>query len=421
MAYRCTEPIPGICGPALSGTDRRRPTPVSRLGLLRGLTFLLGPFLAAACSAADPGTDAALTFTQITIDESPPPQPYYKMLGDLNNDGRIDLLVAGRRGPLVSYMAPDWQKREIAPSGWDGVNGATADLDADGDVDVVMGGVIWLSNPLIEGHTEWTIHRIDQRRAHDVEVADFNGDGRLDVAARDQSAFGKSGNWVALYVQADNGTWHRREWECPHGEGLKAGDLDQDGDVDLVVGPLWFANPGDGSFSEAHRHPLTSSWQEPDTKVELADFNGDGRPDVVLAPAELRGETHKVAWYAGPVNPASPEWTEHIVVPEIECVVHALGTGDFDGDSDSDLALAEMHQGADADEVTVLLNSAAGQSWQKLVLGTRGSHDLVVGDLDGDGDLDLLGANHADEHPLLLWRNERLAPETPPASTRPPH
>ncbi len=61
----------------------------------------------------------------------------------------------------------------------------------------------------------------------------------------------------------------------------------------------------------------------------------------------------------------------------------------------------------EADEVTLQLNLGGGTRWQKQVLSKDGSHDLVAGDIGGDGDLDLVGANHAGpSHPVELWRND---------------
>ena len=76
--------------------------------------------------------------------------------------------------------------------------------------------------------------RIANRKAHDVELADLDLDGRPDVVARDQSAFGKSGNAIHFYRQERPDSWPRHTIACPHGEGLKLGDIDGDGDLDII-------------------------------------------------------------------------------------------------------------------------------------------------------------------------------------------
>ncbi len=75
--------------------------------------------------------------------------------------------------------------------------------------------------------------------------------------------------------------------------------------------------------------------------------------------------------------------------------------------------MAEMHQGRDPDEVSVLLNENHGASWRKQVLSNRGSHDIIVADMDRDGDLDIVGANHGGIHPLEMWRNETRSETAP--------
>ena len=91
---------------------------------------------------------------------------------------------------------------------------------------------------------------------------------------------------------------------------------------------------------------------------------------------------------------------------DIETIVHALDAGDFDQDGRIDLAYAEMHQGEDPDEVAIMLNLGKGAEWRKQLLSNEGSHDIVVGDIGGDGDLDVVGANHSGEkQALMLWAN----------------
>jgi hypothetical protein len=344
------------------------------------------------------------------IDQQPPDRPWFKMAGDLNGNGQLDILVAGASGPLVWYAWPDWQKRHIADGGWNGVGGATGDIDGDGHIDIVMGGVVWFRNPgKAEGR--WTMHRIDKAQMHDVLLVDLTGDRRLDVVGRDQSAFGKAGNAIHIYRQESPEKWTRRVIPCPHGEGIDVADMTGNGRPDIVIGGRWYENPGDVIEGDWREHVFTTRWTHPDAKVKLADINGNGRLDIVLSPAELAGQTYKIAWYEAPEDPRG-EWHEHLVVEKIEAVVHALALGDFNLNGHVDIAYAEMHQGADPDEVVVMLNRGGGSGWHKQLLSTRGSHDLLAVDIDGDGDLDLIGANHGGRYQALeLYRNTIRKPE----------
>jgi hypothetical protein len=342
-----------------------------------------------------------LEFRRHVIDDAPPSQPYYKMVGDLNGDKRPDIVVGGRAGPLVMYSGPQWKKSTIAEEGYNGgVNGELADIDGDGDLDIVMGGVVWFSNPRVGGG-KWDVHRIDTQNIHDVEVADLDGNGRLDVICRDQSAFGGRGDAIFLYYQERPNAWRKKTLSCPHGEGLKVADVDGDGAPDIVIGARWYKNDS----QDWRPHTYARDWTEADTKVEMCDINGDGRPDIVLTPAELKGEQYRTSWFESPARDKTAPWQEHTIVSKIECVIHSLGLGDFNKDGQLDVTFAKMHQGTPPNEVCVMLNANGGQDWQKVVISTAGSHDIVVADLDGDGDLDIVGANHAGKHPLELWEN----------------
>jgi hypothetical protein len=91
---------------------------------------------------------------------------------------------------------------------------------------------------------------------------------------------------------------------------------------------------------------------------------------------------------------------------EVECVVHSLALGDFNNNGALDVAYAEMHQGEDPDEVVVMFNFQGGTRWEKRVIDTEGSHGIVAADLNGDGALDLVGANHDGVHPVVIWENQ---------------
>ncbi len=368
-------------------------------------TILLASIAILAWTVSRAGGQIA--FERTALDDSVK-DPWAKIIADIDKDGFPDLVIGGQAGPLVWYRYPDWTKAVIADDGYRTVDGEAGDIDGDGDLDIVMGGLIWYENPLPAASPagwKWTAHQVADHKTHDIELADLDRDGRLDIVSRDQSDFGaKAGDKVYLWRQEADGKWTHRIIECPHGEGLALGDVDRDGDQDVVIGGIWFENDGrilDGAWP-AHKF---CDWH-PSASVEVADINGDGRPDIVLAPSELKGNWHRLSWFEAPADPKQGGWAEHVMVDRIECVVHGLATGDFNGDGDIDVVTSEMHQGEDPDEVVVWISRNQGTAWDRQVLSTQGSHSIQAGDIGADGDLDILGANWSGPfQPVELWEN----------------
>ena len=340
-------------------------------------------------------------FEEIVIDDAAPDHVWMKAIGDINNDGRDDLLVGGwQSGGLVAYLAPDWKRHAIVDTVRVSTDGEVYDMNNDGVSDivaVVQRAIVWFEGP------DWKIHRIDSVTAHDVEVDDFDGDGALEVVARNQGAFGsQGGHTLFIYDRDETGSWKKFTREIPDGEGLKKADINGDGKMDLVVNAHWYENTGD--LSAWVEHSFSDTWTWPNTHIDVADINGDGRADILHSPAELVKNVYRVSWFEAPSDPKTI-WKEHVIADSVEAVVHSIGAADFDEDGRMDVVVAEMQQGADPDEVIIYYNRGDNR-WDKQVVSTGGCHSMQILDADGDGDLDFFGANFA-ENKVRMWINKK--------------
>jgi len=372
------------------------------------MPLILSPGLLACSNSSHTETSGAMatktiTFEHVIVDTAGVLNPWAKIGTDINGDGDADVIVGGQKGPLVWYRNPDWQKFEIATGGYETVDGEAGDIDGDGDVDIVMGGLLWYENPgqLIKSPDQtWSAHRIAEHPTHDVELADINNDSRLDVITRNQSDFGtKKGNTIHVWTNLATGEWDEKVLECKHGEGLRVIDLDADGDPDIIGGGFWFEHSDNGSWL---RHDF-ANWHG-SANLAVADFNGDDRLDIVLPPSELAEQFYRISWFEQPVNLVTENWPEHSLVDSIECVIHGVDVGDFNQDNLVDLTYSEMHQGADPDEVVVLINNLHGDDWNKILLSEKGSHSIQVEDFSGDGVPDIMGANWSGaDQSINLW------------------
>lgn len=376
------------------------------------------------------GLSAQPLFSEMLIDENRGKALWGKAYGDINGDGLPDLVVGGNsgstpslidrikiklglqewpRGAVIWYENPSWTPHLISTHYSIRTDLAVADINDDGLEDFVLltnDGLLWLRSP------SWQPSPIiDDNKFHDVEVADLDNDGRMDIVVRNQSLFGyENGNQIVVFQQQGEHEWRELRLNCPHGEGLMLSDMNNDGFIDILVNKVGLINPGNLDHAEAWQtFHYAQDWEWDDIYLDVADFNQDGLPDIVLSPAEEAGQFYELAWFEAPAQ-LSGIWKKHIVDPNVEAVLHFVAAADADNDGDVDVFTAEMNQSQDPDQVLLYLAEEDG-SWTKTVLSDQGSHSMKVLDVDLDLDMDLFGADwyvpgNEFSYPVSLWRNQ---------------
>jgi hypothetical protein len=350
-------------------------------------------------------SEPAVPFARVVVDDALPGYLDCKSVGDFDGDGLPDIAI-GTDTQLVWYEAPDWQRRQIAPGANFTTDMQAADVDGDGDLDLVVPEydaqrVEWFRNPQIGGG-DWTLVPIGTGvTAHDLEVADMNGDSKPDVVIRGH--FGPT----TLYLQgATPADWAPVPIAAAiDNEGLALADIDGDGRRDIVQNGYWLEAPDDPSNGGAwQKHSFDADWETSTVGVAVADLSGDSRPDVVLAFGESEGE---MAWYEAPADPrVGNDWVKHPIAAPVD-YVHTFKLADVDGDGSLDVVFAEMAQSAQK-RVGFFRNGGGGQGWTLQVLSTGGSHNVRVADVGDDGDLDIVGANWQQGSVVELFENLRV-------------
>lgn len=327
-------------------------------------------------------------------------------VADIDNDGALDLLnVGGVEDSFYWFRNLDGEgnfgMRQTIGGLTDAMYVTSGDLDGDGDIDVVGTSpfapndrLLWYENLDGKGTfgTANTITTTTQGQ-YTVVVADIDGDTDNDlvVVSRDdlalawyenidgQGAFGPSQVIISDYVT------HR---------GLAIADIDDDNDLDIVAGTnnlnrmSWFENlDGLGNFSAPVE---VSSPGIAFLFVDIADIDGDGDNDIV----GTSGASDIVAWWEN-LDGLGTFGTENTITTTLDAPFKIIAA-DLDNDLDIDVAVTSAPENG----VYWFENTNGKGAFSSIATVTNDLNltiTVAAGDIDNDGDVDLVSGSQSDE------------------------
>ena len=351
---------------------------------------------------------------------------------DVDMDGDLDVIVGGvalllndGRGNLrdvsATHMPPPPPFDNIV---WYVVVSTTAvgDLDGDGDPDLLSGrgGGYWLGpseNRLYlndgTGHfsavpVSNTILSSVKESTNALVIADFDGNGSLDVFSGNRS-------FDRLYLNQGGGSFALVPLPLTgrNTYAVAAGDVDGDGDVDVVLGKwtgwprstgvqnVLLLNDGRANFTVSSLLPLT---KDPTTAVALADVDRDLDLDLIVANDYDFG-TQQFFSNVLYLNDGTGRFLTPGNLPVDGDQTYSMAVGDVDGDGSDDIVFG--NRGIPAVQDRLYLNDGSGTFIDATAISLPPAPsfltlDLRLADLDRDGDADLLvtglqlGNNDAD-------------------------
>jgi hypothetical protein len=250
-------------------------------------------------------------------------------------------------------------------------------------------------------------------RTHDMELADFNGDGVLDIAALSDGVL--SGIAWCEYTGEKDSLWKVHtiaafDSELSEHSGLNVGDVDGDGDADVTVVKRWIENV-DGLGTVWQAHPLEGLGQHGSYgyggQSQPADLDGDGDHDIVVTEAEV--SNGRVGWFEN-LDGRGGQWKFTLLKDSTDHQdFHSLAVEDFDGDGrldifscGSQLVQEEMREENRENRYYLWMNRGDNGFEEVVIFAGPQCHDAVAGDVDGDGDVDIVSNGWTDSRQVYL-------------------
>jgi hypothetical protein len=340
---------------------------------------------------------------------------------DLDGDGDMDVLSASLHDDKIAwYENRTIHRSAVFPSetridgaeyeAWGPVAVFAADLDGDGDLDVLEASeddheIAWYENT--DGWGSFGSQQVIDRMWNDptsVFAADVDGDGDLDVLSASMAGRPEE---IAWYENTDGagsfGSQQVISTVSGDARSVFAADVDGDGDLDVlsasVYAPnvVWYENTdGAGSFGT---HQVISTVADGARSVFAADVDGDGDVDVLSASAY----DDKIAWYENTDGAGS--FGAQQVISTAADRAYSVFAADADGDGDLDVfsAASGAYPSFDGEIAWYENTDGTGSFGSQQLISTAldEAKSVFAADLDGDGDVDVLSASAGDDK--IAW------------------
>jgi hypothetical protein len=342
------------------------------------------------------GRGAAVFSAPVTIGPPPSSQPSAVVAGDFDNDGDLDLLAAESSGAVMCLNNGQGQfaaqpTRLLTPNQTGDLQ--VLDLNGDGNLDILSCArnannevVLFLGTGQGTFPTRLTL--LQPTFTSEVQTGDFNADGFTDIVVGTPVGTGMTLSFIPGTASGAP-VVTRTTQAALSGRDLGAADMDEDGDVDLLLVTDTtlgiYLNDGTGQFTAGSTRVVNSF----SGTLTTGDFNGDGHIDVVCSSYNTANVSMVLGTGTGGLGQ----------VQNVAALSRTwkVASGDLDGDADLDLLVTN-----DRGITQTLLNNGQGQfsAASAILIGFEQFTMADAADLNGDGSLDVY-TGHGTSNPSM--------------------
>jgi hypothetical protein len=346
---------------------------------------------------------------------------------DLDGDGHAEIICGA-----WWYKNPDWQRHQVPGIGQiiaafdvdkDGhpeLIAIKAKPGADGFYPALTSELVWLK-PTDLNNDRWEEYSIgagDGDWPHGVTIAPLLPGGRAALVCGYHN--GKERPPQIFEVPDDpKQPWPKRILaDIRYGEQMLPFDLDGDGKLDIVAGPYWLENLGDGRF-EPHLlidpEYLETANLKMICRIALADLNGDGRTDILFSVEDVDYKVRKaffapVGWLENTGNLHNGSFKLHII-DRIRSP-HSLSVADLDGDGELEVVVGEHDPftpyRSKARLYAYKKTDAKGISWSRFPIDNRFSNHVGAKSVElSPGRLVILSHSWFESSYVHLWEQPK--------------